>query len=73
MIGHDWGGSVDLWIKTLSKECCNLEKLRLKRMVVSDQNLEMVSNCFRKFKALSLRSCSGFTIAGLIHIASNCE
>lgn len=50
-----------------------LEEIRLKRMVVSDEALELVSRSFKNFKVLALSSCEGFTTDGLAAIASNCK
>ncbi|KAJ0724848.1 putative leucine-rich repeat domain superfamily, transport inhibitor response 1 [Helianthus annuus] len=72
-VDNDWDGTVDPWVKVMSERCPMLEHLKLKRMVVSDQMLQMVSTCFRGFKSLVLCSCSGFTIVGLSAIASNCR
>lgn len=66
-------GSIDPWIEAMFQNCPLLEKLRLKRMVVSDENLSTIAICFRNFKSLILNSCFGFTIAGLSAVASNCS
>ncbi|KAK9060151.1 hypothetical protein SSX86_020855 [Deinandra increscens subsp. villosa] len=70
---NDWDGTVDPWIDAMCRNCPLLEELRLKRMIVSDQNLDVISTRFPNFKSLVLSSCSGFTIAGLSAIASNCS
>lgn len=67
------GSSVIPWIETLLKDCLLLEKLKLKRMVVSDENLDMISIKFRGLKSLVLNSCYGFSIVGLSAMASNCS
>ncbi|KAL5710284.1 Protein AUXIN SIGNALING F-BOX 3 [Ranunculus cassubicifolius] len=63
LIPHDWGGF----------SYNGLEELRLKRMVVSDDSLEMISQCFPNFKSLVLVTCEGFTTDGLAAIAANCR
>lgn len=73
LVPHDWGGYVYPWIKALAKGCPSLEELRLKRMVVSDESLELLSKSFLHFKSLILVSCEGFTTDGLAAIASNCR
>lgn len=50
-----------------------LEEIRLKRMVVNDESLELISKSFRNFKVLLLSSCEGFTTDGLASIAANCR
>ncbi|KAK4426035.1 protein AUXIN SIGNALING F-BOX 3 [Sesamum alatum] len=57
----------------MAKSGINLEELRLKRMVVSDESLELLAKSFPNFKSLVLVSCEGFTTDGLATIASNCR
>lgn len=73
LVPHDWGGLVYPWIEAMAKSGVNLEELRLKRMVVSDEGLELLSRSFANFKSLVLVSCEGFTTDGLAAIASNCR
>ncbi|KAI3696416.1 hypothetical protein L1987_79430 [Smallanthus sonchifolius] len=73
LVSNDWDGTIDPWIQAMHKSCPLLEELRLKRMVVSDQNLDMISTCFRNFRSLVLSACFGFTVAGLSAIGSNCS
>ncbi|GMH15055.1 hypothetical protein Nepgr_016896 [Nepenthes gracilis] len=73
LVPHDWGAFVDPWIKALVKGCPDLEELRLKRMVVSDDSLELLSRSFVNFKSLVLVSCDGFSTDGLAAIAANCR
>ncbi|KAL2455572.1 Protein AUXIN SIGNALING F-BOX 3 [Forsythia ovata] len=73
LIPQDWGGNVYPWIVAMAKGSTNLEELRLKRMVVSDESLELLAKSFPNFKSLVLVSCEGFTTDGLAAIASNCR
>ncbi|KAK5820551.1 auxin signaling f-box 2 -like protein [Gossypium arboreum] len=73
LVPHDWGGFVYPWIKALAKSRIGLEELRLKRMVVSDDSLELLSKSFPNFKSLVLVSCEGFTTDGVAAIAANCR
>lgn len=73
LVPHDWGGFVYPWIEALAKGCPALEELRLKRMVVSDESLELLSKSFVQFKSLVLVSCEGFTTDGLAAVAANCR
>ncbi|KAL3829438.1 hypothetical protein ACJIZ3_018240 [Penstemon smallii] len=73
LVPHDWGGHVYPWIEAMAKNGINLEELRLKRMVVSDESLELLAKSFPNFKSLVLVSCEGFTTDGLAAIASNCR
>ncbi|KAI5651055.1 hypothetical protein M9H77_37060 [Catharanthus roseus] len=73
LVPPDWGGYVYPWIEAMAKASINLEELRLKRMVVSDESLELLARSFPNFKSLVLVSCEGFTTDGLAAIASNCR
>ncbi|KAL2320366.1 hypothetical protein Fmac_029335 [Flemingia macrophylla] len=73
LVPYDWGGFVYPWIEALAKSRVGLEELRLKRMVVSDESLELLSRSFTHFKSLVLVSCEGFTTDGLAAIAANCR
>ncbi|KAK9108583.1 hypothetical protein Syun_024594 [Stephania yunnanensis] len=73
LVPHDWGGFVQPWIEAMAKSCKELEELRLKRMVVSDESLELLSRSFPNFKSLVLVTCEGFTTAGLASVAANCR
>lgn len=73
LVPHGWGGFVYPWIEALAKSKVGLEELRLKRMVVSDESLELLSRSFMNFKSLVLVSCEGFTTDGLAAIAANCR
>ncbi|KAG7567325.1 hypothetical protein ISN45_Aa04g002080 [Arabidopsis thaliana x Arabidopsis arenosa] len=41
-----------------------LEEIRLKRMVVTDDCLELIAKSFKNFKVLVLSSCEGFSTDG---------
>ncbi|KAL6587068.1 Protein AUXIN SIGNALING F-BOX 3 [Orobanche minor] len=73
LVPHNWGGYVYPWIDAMAKSGINLEELRLKRMVVSDDSLELLAKAFPNFKSLVLVSCEGFTTDGLAAIASSCR
>ena len=73
LVPQDWGGYVQPWIEALARSRIGLEELRLKRMVVSDESLDVLSRSFTNFKSLVLVSCEGFTTDGLAAIAANCR
>jgi hypothetical protein len=73
LVPPDWGGYVQPWIEAFAKSRIGLEELRLKRMLVSDESLELLSRSFANFKSLVLVSCEGFTTDGLAAIAANCR
>ncbi|XP_078445270.1 protein TRANSPORT INHIBITOR RESPONSE 1-like [Wolffia australiana] len=73
LVPDDWGASAIDWVAALAQNCPLLEHLRMKRMVVSDDCLEMISRAFRNFRTLILDTCEGFSTVGLAYIAANCR
>nr|XP_043635699.1 protein TRANSPORT INHIBITOR RESPONSE 1-like [Erigeron canadensis]XP_043635701.1 protein TRANSPORT INHIBITOR RESPONSE 1-like [Erigeron canadensis] len=73
LVPDGWGGCVYSWIDYMSKDYPFLEEIRLKRMVVTDECLELISKSFKGFKVLILSSCEGFSTDGLAAIAANCR
>lgn len=73
MLPLDWGANVHSWLVMFTKVYPFLEELRLKRMTVTDESLELLAKSFPGFKALSLSSCDGFSENGLKAIASHCR
>ncbi|KAL7151178.1 hypothetical protein ABFS83_04G013900 [Erythranthe nasuta] len=73
LVPEGWGGYVYPWIVAMSVAYPFLEEIKLKRMVVTDDTLELISKSFKNFKVLVLSSCEGFTTDGLASIAANCR
>ncbi|KAI3882370.1 hypothetical protein MKX03_028070 [Papaver bracteatum] len=73
LVPEGWGGFAYPWILAMSEAYPWLEELRLKRMVVTDESLELISKSFKNFRVLVLSSCEGFTTDGLAAIAANCR
>ncbi|GAA0159250.1 ubiquitin-protein ligase [Lithospermum erythrorhizon] len=73
LVPEGWGGYVNPWISTMVLSYPWLEELYLKRMVVTDEDLQMVGRGFKNFKVLVLCSCEGFSTDGLAAIAANCR
>ncbi|KAI3732438.1 hypothetical protein L1987_63643 [Smallanthus sonchifolius] len=73
LVPEGWGGYVYPWIVEIARGYPWLEEIRLKRMVVTDECLEMISKSFKNFKVLVLSSCEGFSTDGLAAIAANCR
>ncbi|KAK1279002.1 Protein TRANSPORT INHIBITOR RESPONSE 1 [Acorus gramineus] len=73
LVPYGWGGGAGAWISAMAEAWPWLQELRLKRMVVSDESLEVLSTSFRNFRVLVLSSCEGFSTAGLAAIAANCR
>ncbi|CAJ1879738.1 unnamed protein product [Sphenostylis stenocarpa] len=73
LVPEGWGGYVCPWIAAMACAFPWLEEIRLKRMVITDDSLELIAKSFKNFKVLVLTSCEGFTTDGLAAIAANCR
>lgn len=73
LVPEGWGGYVYPWIVAMASAYPWLEEIRLKRMVVTDESLELIAKSFKNFKLLVLSSCEGFSTDGLASIAANCR
>ncbi|KAK9282207.1 hypothetical protein L1049_005120 [Liquidambar formosana] len=73
LVPDGWGGYVLPWIEAMAEAYPGLEELRMKRMVVTDEGLEMIAKSFKHFRVLVLSSCEGFSTDGLAAIAANCR
>ncbi|KAI4374094.1 hypothetical protein MLD38_012132 [Melastoma candidum] len=73
MVPQNWGAHVYPWLLMFADCYPFLEELRLKRMTVSDEGLELLGLKFPNFKALTLSSCDGFSTHGLASVAAHCR
>ncbi|CAN4101954.1 unnamed protein product [Withania somnifera] len=73
LVPQGWGAYFYPWAVSMAKAYPFLEEIRLKRMVVCDESLELISKAFKNFKVMVLQSCEGFTTDGLAAIAANCR
>ncbi|XVE77683.1 hypothetical protein DITRI_Ditri13aG0081800 [Diplodiscus trichospermus] len=73
LVPDGWGGYVMPWIVEMADAYPWLEEIRLKRMVVTDESLELIAKSFKNFKVLVLSSCEGFSTDGLAAIAAGCK
>ncbi|XVE73253.1 hypothetical protein DITRI_Ditri11bG0102300 [Diplodiscus trichospermus] len=73
LVPDGWGGYVLPWIEEMAGAYPWLEEIRLKRMVVTDESLELIAKSFKNFKVLVLFSCEGFSTDGLAAIAASCK
>ncbi|KAJ0791113.1 putative F-box domain, leucine-rich repeat domain superfamily, transport inhibitor response 1 [Helianthus annuus] len=73
LVPDGWGGYFYPWICEMARAYPLLEEIKLKRMVVTDECLELISKSFKNFKVLVLSSCEGFSTDGLAAIAANCS
>lgn len=69
----DWGAHFTPWAVSLSKSYPWLEKLHLKRMSVTDDNLALVAESFSGFRELLLVCCEGFGTRGLAAVTAKCR
>ena len=73
LVPEGWGAHAYPWIAAFAAAYPALEEIRLKRMAVSDEALELIAKKFRNFRVLVLCSCEGFSTEGLASIAANCR
>ncbi|GMP61943.1 hypothetical protein CsSME_00024223 [Camellia sinensis var. sinensis] len=73
LLREGWEGYVYPWIVAMARAYPWLEEILLKRVVVTDESLELISKSFNNFKMLVFSSCEGFTTNGLAAIAANCR
>ncbi|KAA8528335.1 hypothetical protein F0562_035690 [Nyssa sinensis] len=68
-----WGANLTPWVTAMGESRCSLEKLHLKRMSVTDEDLKILAHSFPSFKELVLVCCDGFSTSGLAVIACKCR
>ncbi|KAJ6831104.1 putative transport inhibitor response 1-like protein [Iris pallida] len=73
LVPPGWGAAADAWVEAMAEAWPELEEIRMKRMVVDDDCLEVIGRSFRNLKVLKFASCEGFSTAGLAAIARNCR
>lgn len=73
MMPPNWGAHFAPWITTMASAYPWLEKVHLKRMSVTDDDLVLLAHSFPRFKELTLVCCDGFGTSGLAMVASKCR
>lgn len=75
LIGEDWGGYATPWVEEVIRSLGSVKALHFRRMIVSDQDLEMLatSAAGKVLEVLKLDRCSGFSTDGLLHIVCLCR
>uniref|UniRef100_A0A5B6ZUK1 Putative transport inhibitor response 1-like protein n=1 Tax=Davidia involucrata TaxID=16924 RepID=A0A5B6ZUK1_DAVIN len=68
-----WGAHFTPWVTAMGESYRALEKLHLKRMSVTDEDLKFLALSFPSFKELVLVCCDGFGTSGLAVIACKCR
>ncbi|KAB5568741.1 hypothetical protein DKX38_002534 [Salix brachista] len=69
----NWGAHFAPWVSATAKAYPWLEKIHLKRMSVTDDDLALLAESFSGFKELVLVCCDGFGTSGLAAVASKCR
>ncbi|GAV66803.1 hypothetical protein CFOL_v3_10313, partial [Cephalotus follicularis] len=69
----NWGAHFAPWVLAMAKAYPGLEKVCLKRMSVTDDDLALLAGSFPGFKELVLVCCDGFGTSGLAVVASKCR
>lgn len=73
LLPPDWGAHFTPWATVLGDAYRGLEKLYLKRMSISDDELALLARRFPSFKELVLVCCEGFGTSGLAIVARDCR
>ncbi|KAF8117800.1 hypothetical protein N665_0008s0142 [Sinapis alba] len=69
----DWGAQFAPWVAVTAKAYPWLEKVSLKRMFVTDDDLALLAVSFPEFKELVLICCEGFGTSGVAVVANKCR
>ncbi|KAG7966494.1 hypothetical protein I3843_08G054100 [Carya illinoinensis] len=69
----DWGAHFTPWVTAMASAYPWLEKVYLKRMSVTDDDLALLAESFPSFKELVIVCCDGFSTSGLAIVASDCR
>ncbi|KAG8096649.1 hypothetical protein GUJ93_ZPchr0013g37152 [Zizania palustris] len=74
LIPEDWGGSASPWIRELSASFHFLKALHLRRMTVSDDDLDILVRAkAHMLTSLKLDRCSSFSTSSLALVARTCK
>ncbi|KAF5746778.1 F-box family protein [Tripterygium wilfordii] len=69
----NWGAHFTPWLNAMVKSYPWLEKLNLKRMSITNNDLDLLAESFIRFKELALVCCEGFGTNGLAVLVSKCR
>lgn len=74
LMPEDWGGHATPWIHEFARSFDCLKSLHLRRMIVTDRDLEILAQARgRALQVLKLDKCSGFSTDGLLYITRSCR
>ncbi|KAI3672491.1 hypothetical protein L6452_38580 [Arctium lappa] len=73
LLPRDWGAHFSPWLSAMAVAYRLLEKIHLKWMSVTDDDLALMAHSFPTFKELVLVCCEGFSTGGLAVVVSQCR
>lgn len=73
LLPPDWGAHFANWLRAMAASYRALEKVYLKRMCVTDEDLAITAHSFPFLKELVFVCCEGFGTDGLAIIARECR
>ncbi|KAK1406723.1 hypothetical protein QVD17_38331 [Tagetes erecta] len=73
LLPQHWGAHFTPWLSSLASAYRALQKIHLKRMTVTDDDLALIASSFPDFKELVLVCCDGFGTTGLALLVTNCR
>ena len=73
LVPDGWGAYALRWIRSFSVAFALLKVVKFKRMVVTDEALDLIAKNLKGFRVLVLCSCDGLSTHGLASIAANCR
>ncbi|KAL8215548.1 hypothetical protein R6Q57_022385 [Mikania cordata] len=73
LLPQHWGAHFTPWVSAMATGYRLLEKIHLKRISVTDDDLTVVAHSFPNFKELVLVCCEGFSTGGLSVVVSECR
>jgi Transport inhibitor response 1 protein domain/F-box len=73
LVPYGWGAHFHRWVNLLGAVYRGLERICLKRMIVTDNDLTIIAESFPFFRDLVLICCEGFSTLGLAVIAERCR
>ncbi|KVH98837.1 F-box domain, cyclin-like protein [Cynara cardunculus var. scolymus] len=73
LLPPDWGAHFRPWVSAMATAYRALEKIYLKRMSITDDDLAVIAHSFPNFKELVLVCCEDFGTSGLAVVVSECR
>uniref|UniRef100_A0A0A0LE11 Transport inhibitor response 1-like protein n=1 Tax=Cucumis sativus TaxID=3659 RepID=A0A0A0LE11_CUCSA len=73
LMPDNWGAHFTPWVAAMAKSYPWLERVYLKRMSVTDDDLALLADSFPGFKELVLFCCEGFGTSGIAVVAARCR